>query len=342
MRTASLTAAQELPADNPVVHTGELIARAFSGSPLPATVVVRTPDVRGPAVTDAFTRFKQAALATGKLHEPITETAYPDKGLVVISVALDGAGTDAPSVAALRALRGEVIPATLASVDGTEVDVAGATAASVDFSDQLSRSALPVFAFVLTLAFVLMLATFRSVAVAITAVVLNLLSVGAAYGALTLVFQHGFAASLIGARTVGAISSWLPLFLFVILFGLSMDYHVFVVSRIKEGHDHGLDTRTAIARGIGSTAGVVSSAALIMVGVFAIFGTLSVTSLKEVGVGLSVAVLIDATVIRGVLLPAVMALLGERNWRRADRRPGQSAAARAQDPASPAVAVGSG
>jgi len=144
--------------------------------------------------------------------------------------------------------------------------------------------------------------------------VLNLLSVGAAYGVLTLVFQHGVGASLLGTHAVGAIESWMPLFLFVILFGLSMDYHVFVVSRIKEGHDRGLRTRDAIARGITGTAGVVTSAAVIMVGVFAIFGTLSVMSMQQIGVGLAVAVLVDATVIRVVLLPAAMAVLGERNW----------------------------
>ncbi|MEY9940768.1 MMPL family transporter [Streptacidiphilus sp. MAP5-3] len=322
MHTAQLTAAQELPSTNAVVRTGEQIAKAFPGSPLPATVVVRSSAVGDPAQTQAFAAFKRAALATGKLHEPITEAVHADKGIAVISVTLDGTGTDAPSVAALNVLRGQVIPATLGKLPGAEVDVAGDAAASVDFSNQLSHSALPVFAFVIALAFALMLISFRSVVIAITAALLNLLSVGAAYGALTLVFQHGVGASLIGARTVGAITSWLPLFLFVILFGLSMDYHVFVVSRIKEGHDQGLDTKTAVARGIGSTAGVVSSAALIMVGVFAIFGTLSVTSMKEVGVGLAVAVLVDATVIRGVLLPSVMTLLGERNWRRSERHTG--------------------
>jgi uncharacterized membrane protein YdfJ with MMPL/SSD domain len=145
-------------------------------------------------------------------------------------------------------------------------------------------------------------------------VLLNLLSVGAAYGILTLVFQHGIGVALVGGRDVGAIASWLPLFLFVILFGLSMDYHVLVVSRIKEEHDDGQDTRTAISRGVGATAGVVSSSAVIMIGVFAIFGTLPVTSLKQLGIGLAAAVLIDATIIRGVLLPAVLAVLGERTW----------------------------
>jgi RND superfamily putative drug exporter len=324
MHTAELTVAQELPASNPVVHTGSLIARAFPGSPLPATVVLKVKDAGGPAVTQALAAFKQQALASGRLHEPITETVHAAQGVVVIAVSMDGtgAGNDPAALAALKSLRGTVIPQTLGRLPGAEVNVAGTTAASVDFNKQLSAGVLPVFGFVLVLSFGLMLLSFRSLVIAATAVVLNLLSVGAAYGALTLVFQHGVGAGLIGAHSVGSITSWLPLFLFVILFGLSMDYHVFVVSRIKEGHDQGLDTRSAVAHGIGSTAGVVSSAALIMVGVFAIFGTLSVTSMKEVGVGLAVAVLIDATVIRGVLLPAVMTLLGERNWRRSERRDG--------------------
>lgn len=163
-------------------------------------------------------------------------------------------------------------------------------------------------------AFLLMLLSFRSLTVAITSIVLNLLSVGAAYGILVAVFQHGWGASLVGAEGVGAIITWLPLFLFVILFGLSMDYHVFVVSRIREARMRGRTTRDAIQHGVVTTAGVVTSAAVIMVAVFAIFGTLSMQSMKQMGVGLAAAVLIDATIIRGVLLPAVMALLGERNW----------------------------
>ncbi len=163
-------------------------------------------------------------------------------------------------------------------------------------------------------AFVLMLLSFRSLTVALTSIVLNLLSVGAAYGILVAVFQHGWGASLVGAEGVGAIITWLPLFLFVILFGLSMDYHVFVVSRIREARLRGRNTEDAIRHGVVTTAGVVTSAAVIMVAVFAIFGTLSMQSMKQMGVGLAAAVLIDATIIRGVLLPAVMSLLGERNW----------------------------
>jgi uncharacterized membrane protein YdfJ with MMPL/SSD domain len=167
---------------------------------------------------------------------------------------------------------------------------------------------------VLTLAFLLMLVTFRSVVLAAKAVVLNLLSVGAAYGALVLVFQDGWGKSLLGFDATGGIVGFLPIFLFVILFGLSMDYHVFIISRIREAYDRGMSTDDAVAHGIKSTAGVVTSAALVMVGVFAIFATLQFMFLKQFGVGLAVAVLVDATIVRAVLLPASMKLLGDWNW----------------------------
>jgi uncharacterized membrane protein YdfJ with MMPL/SSD domain len=171
-----------------------------------------------------------------------------------------------------------------------------------------------VFGFVLAMAFALLLVTFRSIVIPIKAIVLNLLSVGAAYGVLVLVFQNGVGQSLLGFDVTGTIASWLPMFLFVILFGLSMDYHVFILSRIREAHDGGMNTDDAIEYGIKSTAGVVTSAAIVMVAVFAIFGSLSILMLKQMGVGLAAAVLIDATIIRAVLLPASMKLLGEANW----------------------------
>ncbi|GAA1955150.1 MMPL family transporter [Kitasatospora viridis] len=314
LHTAQLSPAQELPRGDSVVQVGQRIAQAFPGSPIPSQIVVKAADVDGPAVRQAIAEFEQQAPASGSVFGPITVDSHPEHQLAVISVQLPGSGNDATSVSALTRLRTTVLPHTLGAVPGAEVAVGGSTAASVDFNAQLTDSAAPVFGFVLALAFVLMLASFRSLVVALVTTVLNLLSVGAAYGALSIVFQHGIGASLLGARSTGAITSWLPLFLFVILFGLSMDYHVFVVSRIKEGHDRGLDTRTAVAQGVRGTAGVVTSAAVIMIGVFAIFGTLTVTSMKQVGVGLAVAVLIDATVIRAVLLPAVLTLLGERTW----------------------------
>ena len=203
---------------------------------------------------------------------------------------------------------------TVGQVDGVKAQVTGNTAQSKDFNDQMKTHAPIVFAFVLTLAFLLLLTTFRSIVIAIKAIVLNLLSVGAAYGVLVLVFQHSWAEPLLGFETNGAIISWLPGFLFVILFGLSMDYHVFILSRIREAYDRGMKTEDAVAYGIKSTAGVVTSAAIVMVAVFSVFATLGALEFKQMGVGLAAAVLIDATLVRAVLLPATMKLLGDWNW----------------------------
>ena len=195
-----------------------------------------------------------------------------------------------------------------------EAQVGGLTAESKDFNDLLKRRAPLVFAFVLGLAFLLLLVTFRSLVVPIKAIVLNLLSVGAAYGVLVLVFQDGLGESLLGFHSNGGVSSWLPLFLFVILFGLSMDYHVLILSRVREAVDRGLNSDDAVREGITATAGTVTSAAMVMVAVFSIFATLSILDMKEMGIGLAVAVLIDATIVRAILLPATMKLLGDRNW----------------------------
>jgi uncharacterized membrane protein YdfJ with MMPL/SSD domain len=177
------------------------------------------------------------------------------------------------------------------------------------------KSNLPyVFGFVLSAAFLLLLVTFRSIVIPVKAIVLNLLSVAAAYGAMVLVFQHGVGKELLGFSETGPITAWVPLFMFVVLFGLSMDYHVFILSRVREAYDKGMSTENAVSYAIKNTAGVVTSAALVMVGVFSIFGTLSFIQFKQMGVGLAVAVLLDATIIRGVLLPATMSLLGDRNW----------------------------
>lgn len=314
MHTAKLTFQQQLPAGNALVAASQKIEAAFPGSPAPATVVIKAADIDSPAMTAAIADLKAKALASGRMHGPVEVTVHADRNVATVDIPLNGTGNDATSNDALRTLREELVPATVLTVPGTEAPVTGDTAGSYDFNRKMGDSMPLVFGFVVVLAFLLMLTTFRSPVVAATAVVLNLLSVGAAYGVLTLVFQHGVGASLLGTAGVGAVESWVPLFLFVILFGLSMDYHVFVVSRIKEGHDRGLPTRAAIADGIRSTAGVVTSAAVIMVAVFSVFGSLSMQVMKQMGVGLAVAVLIDATVIRGVLLPSVMTLLGDRNW----------------------------
>ena len=248
------------------------------------------------------------------MNEPIDVDVNAAKTVANVSIPVEGNGTDSTSNAALAALRNDVIPSTVGSVAGTEVAVTGTTAESKDFNDQMKSVAPLVFGFVLLFAFVLMLVSFRSVVIAAKAIVLNLLSIAAAYGVLVLIFQHGWGKGLLGFEFTGGIDPFLPILLFVILFGLSMDYHVFILSRMREAYDKGMSTDAAIAHGIKSTAGVVSSAALVMVGVFAIFATLSMLILKQFGVGLAVAILIDATIVRAVLLPASMKLLGDWNW----------------------------
>ncbi|GLP63773.1 membrane protein [Streptomyces sp. TUS-ST3] len=314
MKTQNLTLDQEFGDSLPIVQTYNRVNDAFPGGSEPAEVVVKAADINSPEVTGALAEFKERAISSGASRGPVEIKLHDAQNLAFVYVPLVGGSDFDKAGQSLDKLRDEVRPATLGKVDGLQAPITGQVAGSKDFNDQLTGAVVPVFAFVVVFAFVLMLLSFRSLTVAITSIVLNLLSVGAAYGILVAVFQHGWGASLVGAEGVGAIITWLPLFLFVILFGLSMDYHVFVVSRIREARLRGRTTRDAIQHGVVTTAGVVTSAAVIMVAVFAIFGTLSMQSMKQMGVGLAAAVLIDATIIRGVLLPAVMALLGERNW----------------------------
>ncbi|WP_225849348.1 MMPL family transporter [Streptomyces sp. HPF1205] len=314
MHSANLSTDQELGDHLPIIQTYDRINAAFPGGPDPAHVVVKADAIDSPAVRKAISDFRTEAVASGASRGPVTVTVHTPQNIAEIDVPLAG-GTDHDKAESdLRLLRDHVRPDTLGRVAGLQAPITGETAGSMDFTHKITSSVLPVFAFVTVFAFLLMLLSFRSLTIALTSIALNLLSVGAAYGILTVVFQHGVGASLVGATGTGAVVAWLPLFLFVILFGLSMDYHVFVVSRIREARMRGLTTKGAIEHGITTTAGVVTSAAVIMVAVFAIFGTLSMQSMKQMGVGLAFAVLIDATVIRGVLLPSVMSLLGERNW----------------------------
>jgi uncharacterized membrane protein YdfJ with MMPL/SSD domain len=305
---------QGLPRDLPVMQTYERIQAAFPGGPIPAVVAVKAPDVRSLEVTAGIRAMRDEAVRTGQLQEPVTIKNSPDRTVAQVSIPVKGGGTDETSNRALETLREDVIPQTIGRVPGVEAKVTGLTAGSYDFNQQMKSRAPVVFAFVLTLAFLLLMVTFRSIVIPAKAIVLNLLSVGAAYGVLVLIFQDGRLESLLGYESIGGITSWLPLFLFVILFGLSMDYHVFILSRVREGHDLGMPTDEAVAHGIKATAGVVTSAAIVMVAVFSIFATLSAIDFKEMGVGLAVAVLIDATIVRAVLLPAAMKLLGDWNW----------------------------
>jgi uncharacterized membrane protein YdfJ with MMPL/SSD domain len=310
----SVPGLQGLPSGLPIVKTINRIQTTFPGGAQPAAVVIEANDVTSPAVRTAIARLEHRALASGQIHQPFNVQVNPRHDVALVAMPLVGKGTDARSYRALDTLRGDLIPQTLGQVARVKTAVTGVTAQSKDFNDSMKAHIALVFAFVLTMAFLLLLVTFRSIVIPITAIALNLLSVAAAYGALALVFQHTWAQGLLGFKSTGAITSWLPLFLFVILFGLSMDYHVFIISRIKEAHDKGMTTSDAVAHGIKSTAGTVTSAAIVMVAVFAIFATLSALEFKQLGVGLAVAILLDATLVRAVLLPATMKLLGDANW----------------------------
>jgi uncharacterized membrane protein YdfJ with MMPL/SSD domain len=304
----------DLPRDIKIVQSYDAVRQAFPGAPAPAQVVIKARDVTSPQVQAEIAKLKQKALATGVMHEPIQTAISPDKTVARVAVPLAGDGSNATSTNALKVLRGQVIPATVGTVGGTQVAVTGEAAVTHDFNETMKAHAPLVFAFVLGLAFLLMLVTFRSIVIPLKAIVLNLLSVGAAYGVLVWIFQRGHLEGLLGFHSNGAVVAWLPLFLFAVLFGLSMDYHVFILSRIKELVDRGVPTEQAVERGIRKTASTVTSAAVVMIAVFAIFASLSTLDMKQLGVGLAVAVLIDATIIRGLLLPATMKLLGTWNW----------------------------
>jgi uncharacterized membrane protein YdfJ with MMPL/SSD domain len=313
LHTAS-SGVQGLPHDLPVMKVYDRVEEAFPGGPLPAVVAVTAPDVTAPAVAAGIDALKSAALASGVMADPIGVDVSASKRAARVRIPLAGAGTDGESNHALDVLRGTVIPSTIGRVAGAEAHVTGLTADSRDFNDSMKAHAPYVFAFVLGVTFVLLLVTFRSIVIPAKAVVLNLLSVGASYGVLVLVFQDGRLESLLGFRSIGGVTAWLPLFLFVVLFGLSMDYHVLILSRVREAYDAGMPTDRAVSHGIRATASVVTSAAIVMVGVFAIFATLGLVDFKMMGVGLAVAILLDATIVRAVLLPATMTLLGEWNW----------------------------
>jgi len=314
LRIATPGPGAAFPRSLDIVRTYNRMQQAFPGTALPANVVVRAPSVNAPAVRDAIDRLEQRARASGKMGDSITVDVNADATVANITVPIAGTGTDPASNTALAQLRNAIVPETVGALPNTEAGVTGLTAEWKDQGEQM-KSTLPlVVAFVLLFAFGLMLVAFRSIVIAVKAIVLNLLSVAAAYGLLVLVFQHGVGKGLLGFNGTSGIAPVVPLLLFVILFGLSMDYHVFIVSRIRESFQRGASMDDAISEGIKSTAGVVTSAAIVMVGVFSIFGTLSILMFKQFGVGLAAAILIDATIVRGVLLPATMKLLGERNW----------------------------
>ncbi len=302
-----------LPASLKELQSYNRINDTFPGGATPAVVAIAG-DASDPELEEAIVELRAKALASGAGLEPIQVEVAPGGKAVQVQIPLVGKGTDTGSNKALATLREDLIPATLGTVDGIEYAVTGDTAASKDWNDAMKSSVPIVFTFVLAFAFILLLVTFRSVVIPAKAILMNLLSVAAAYGIVVAVFQWGWGENLLDFNSNGGIAAWLPMFLFVILFGLSMDYHVFILSRVREYYDRGLSTEEAVSRGIKSTAGVVTSAAVVMVLVFGVFALMPLIDMKEMGIGLAAAILIDATIVRAVLLPATMKLLGKWNW----------------------------
>jgi uncharacterized membrane protein YdfJ with MMPL/SSD domain len=340
MHTAD-SGTEAIPRNLEVMKTYDKMQAAFPGGEIPADVVIKAKDVTSPKIQNAVRLLERDAVATGKVKEPVDTSMSADKTVLKVSLPIVGTGTDKASNEALAVLRDKVVP-TFGERAGTKAYVTGMTAGSKDFNDTMKARWPIVFGFVLSLAFLLLLMTFRSIVIPIKAIVLNLLSVGAAYGVLTWVFQDGHGEKLLGFESSGSITSWLPMFLFVILFGLSMDYHVFILSRVREAFDRGMKTEDAVAHGIRTTAGTVTSAAIVMVAVFGIFATLSYLDFKMMGVGLATAILIDATIVRAVLLPASMKLLGDWNWylpRWLEWLPSLGHEASVAAPAAPAVVL---
>jgi RND superfamily putative drug exporter len=309
------TGVDGLPRSIGIMKTYDRMQAAFPGEQFSADIVLQGDNLDRAQIASATQQLRQIARDSDQFNEPVTVEASPDHKVAVIEVPLAGSGSDQTSLDAVKTLRSDVVPQVFPSVKGGEVvGVSGFSAGSLDFNQLMSSRIWLVFAFVFSVAFVLMLVTFRSIVIPVKAIVLNMLSVAAAMGIVTYVFQDGHFEGLLNFDSTGAVTSWFPLMLFVILFGLSMDYHVFILSRIKEAVDRGESTEVAVSHGIKSTASVVSAAAIVMVGVFGIFATLQFIDMKQFGVGLAAAVLIDATLVRGVLLPSMMTMLGKWNW----------------------------
>jgi RND superfamily putative drug exporter len=319
----------DAPSDTAAVRTMSEIEKAFPQAPSPAEVVVTGTGVAGPRVMAAVDALRSRTSADGAIRQPVTATSIGGGRVLVVGVTLAGNGADTASYNALATLRNQILPETLGKVPGISYAVTGTTAGNHDDIQHVHDITPAVFALVAVLAFVVLMTAFRSVAIPIVSIILNLLSVAAAYGLVTLIFQDGRLQGLLGYTSFSAVTWWIPLFMFVFLFGISMDYHVFILSRIRELWSHGTPARESVIDGIASSAGVVTSAALIMVAVFSIFITLPLIELKILGVGMGAAILIDATVVRGVLLPAALSLLGDRAWRLRPRRDGRGHAAAA-------------
>lgn len=282
------------------------------GTTLHLDVVVT--DAKALATKAAIAKLQTAGLADGGVGGPVTVIPSADGSVARVRFVMGGDQNDPANQATVDRFRNTVVPAAFAAAPQASAYVTGDAAWVVDGNRIFTNGTPLVLAFVLGLSFLLLLVAFRSIVIPATAIALNLLSTGAAYGIMTLVFQDGWFAKAIGVTPGPVIESFVPLFVFTIVYGLSMDYHFFILTRIKEGRDRGLDSRTAVANDIAATAGTITSAAAIMVVVFAVFVTMKFAMIQQLGLGLAVAVFVDATVIRSILLPAVMRLLGDWNW----------------------------
>jgi putative drug exporter of the RND superfamily len=305
--------AVDLPTSLRVVRTLGQIQHNFPSRPAPAEVVVTGAHLQDAAVRQGVAALTASATATGPVRGPVTASLVDGGRGMVIEVPLAGNGTGRVAEDAVMTLRDRVLPDTIGRA-GVSYAVTGPAAWNHDLDSALHARTPLVFLVVAGLAFLVLMCAFGSLAIPLVSIGLNLLSVGAAYGVVTLIFQDGHLQGPLGFTSFGGIIPWVPLFSFVLLFGLSMDYHVFILSRIRELWCGGLSGRDAVVRGIGASAGVVTSAAVIMVAVFSLFATLSGIDVKMLGIGLAFAVLVDATIVRGVILPAALALLGERAW----------------------------
>ncbi|HSJ49953.1 MAG TPA: MMPL family transporter [Actinomycetota bacterium] len=309
----------QLPDDLSSKRAFVALQRDFEGDrTVPASIVI-TGEVGSPEVSAAIERLEAAVAGHPSFAPQVVSTASPDGDTWVLDVYFRGDPTGDAAASGIRDLRSSIVPATFEGVGGVQVLVGGDPGMWVDFLDVADRYQVIVLVFVLGLSFVLLTAVFRSIVVPLKAIVMNLLSVGAAYGALVLVFQKGVGIDLLNSlgfqfHQAPAIEAWLPLMMFSVLFGLSMDYHVFLLTRIREEYDRTGDNAESVAYGLRTTAGIITGAALIMVAVFTGFAAGRLGPLQQMGFGLGVAVFLDATIVRSVLVPASMRLLGDRNW----------------------------
>jgi RND superfamily putative drug exporter len=303
----------DLPQNASTVQAFNILDHEFGAGRLAPVDIVINGDASSPEVRTAVDDLTARVAADDRFGEVIDLAVFDGGSIGLVQVYVDGdsLGTDAQS--AVRTLRSDYVPQAFAGVD-SEVLVGGGTAMDIDYIESMKKYLPIVIGFVLVLSFVLLTIVFRSIVIPVKAIIMNLLSVGAAYGLIVAVFQHGVGADILGFQTSDSVTAWLPVFLFAILFGLSMDYHVFLLSRIQERFKATGDNRESVAGGLQATGHIISGAAAIMVVVFGAFALGDMVELQQMGFGLAVAVFVDATLVRSILVPASMELLGDRNW----------------------------